>query len=164
VRSRAARSVDGRVRFALSVPLVGSDGFEFQHVALATDDVLAAARAMRDRGVPLLEIPDNYYDDLRSRSRLEADTVEAMRDLGVLYDATGDGELLHVSTEMVGPGIFVGRGRRPRGRRLRRGLTDRVRRRQRCGSLTRREEPGSDRVPPDSEPRPGSAAKPIAKR
>jgi 4-hydroxyphenylpyruvate dioxygenase len=106
VRSRAARSADGRVRFALSVPLVGSDGFEFQHVALATDDVLAAARAMRDRGVPLLEIPDNYYDDLRSRSCLEADTVEAMRDLGVLYDATSDGELLHVYTEMVGPGLF----------------------------------------------------------
>jgi 4-hydroxyphenylpyruvate dioxygenase len=106
VRSRAARSGDGRVRFALSVPLVGSDGFEFQHVALATDDVLAAARAMRERGAPLLEIPDNYYDDLRSRSRLEADTVEAMRDLGVLYDAASDGELLHVYTEMIGPGLF----------------------------------------------------------
>jgi 4-hydroxyphenylpyruvate dioxygenase len=106
VRSRAARSADGRVRFALSVPLVERDAFEFQHVALATDDVLGTARAMRDRGVPLLEIPDNYYDDLLSRSRLEADAVEAMSDLGVLYDATGDGELLHVYTEMVGPGLF----------------------------------------------------------
>jgi 4-hydroxyphenylpyruvate dioxygenase len=106
VRSRAARSADGRVRFALSVPLVGSDGFEFQHVALATHDAIAAARSMRDRGVPLVEIPDNYYDDLLSRSRLEPDTVEAMRDLGVLYDATSDGELLHAYTHMVGTGLF----------------------------------------------------------
>jgi 4-hydroxyphenylpyruvate dioxygenase len=106
VRSRAARSADGRVRFALSVPVVDSHGFEFQHVALASDDVVAAARAMRDRGVPLLKIPDNHYDDLLSRSRLGPETVEVMRDLGVLYDATSDGEFLHVYTEMVGPGLF----------------------------------------------------------
>jgi 4-hydroxyphenylpyruvate dioxygenase len=106
VRSRAARDADGSVRFALSVPLVGNDGFAFQHVALASDDVLAAAAAMRERGVTLLEIPDNYYDDLLSRMNLGPGTVERMRDLGVLYDATSDGEFFHVYTEMVGPGLF----------------------------------------------------------
>jgi 4-hydroxyphenylpyruvate dioxygenase len=106
VRSRAARGADGSVRFALSVPVVGSDGVAFQHVALASDDVLAAAEAMRDRGVPLLAIPDNYYDDLLARTTLDPETVERMRTLGVLYDATSDGELLHVYTEMVGPGLF----------------------------------------------------------
>jgi 4-hydroxyphenylpyruvate dioxygenase len=88
------------------VPVVGSDGFELQHVALASDDVLAAAEAMRDRGVPLLAIQDNYYDDLLARTDLEPETVERMRALGVLYDATSDGELLHVYTEMVGSGLF----------------------------------------------------------
>jgi 4-hydroxyphenylpyruvate dioxygenase len=106
VRSRAARSADGTVRFALSVPVVGSDGRGFQHIALASDDVLAAAQAMRDRGVPLLTIPGNYYDDLLARSDLADETVERMRALGVLYDANGDGALLHVYTEMVGPGLF----------------------------------------------------------
>jgi 4-hydroxyphenylpyruvate dioxygenase len=105
VRSRAARAPDGGVRFALSVPLVGTNGFDFQHVALASGDVLAAARAMRERGVPLLRIPDNYYDDLLARTRLEPETVEQMRDLCVLYDATDDGELFHVYTELVGPGL-----------------------------------------------------------
>jgi 4-hydroxyphenylpyruvate dioxygenase len=105
LRGRAARTADGGVRFALSVPLVG-DGFEFQHVALSSDDVLAAAAAMRDRGVPLLKIPANYYDDLRARTTLDAETVDRMRELGVLYDATDAGELLHVYTEMVGPGLF----------------------------------------------------------
>jgi len=106
VRSRAARSVDGSVRFALSVPVVGHHGLAFQHVALASDDVLAAAAAMRDRGVSLLAIPDNYYDDLLSRTNLGPDSVNRMRELGVLYDSTSEGELFHVYTEMVGSGLF----------------------------------------------------------
>jgi 4-hydroxyphenylpyruvate dioxygenase len=101
VRSRAAHNADGSVRFALSVPVVGDDGFERQHVALASDDVLAAAAAMRDRGVPLRAIHDNYYDDLLARTDLDAELVERMRELDVHYD--GD---LHVYTEMVGPGLF----------------------------------------------------------
>ncbi len=105
LRSRAARTADGSVRFALSVPLVG-DGLELQHVALASDDVLAAAAAMRDRGVPLLEIPANYYDDLAARTNVSPEMLDRMRALGVLYDATSEGELLHVYTEMVGPGLF----------------------------------------------------------
>ena len=105
VRSRAARGPS--VRFALSVPLVGADRGELQHVALACDDVFAAARAMRERGVPLLAIPGNYYDDLAARTDLEPDAIERMRALGILYDAAGGGgELLHFYTAMLGPGLF----------------------------------------------------------
>jgi 4-hydroxyphenylpyruvate dioxygenase len=68
---------------------------ELQHVAFACDDALGAARAMRDRGAALLEIPDNYYDDLAARYELDAALLDAMRALGVLYDAGADGELLH---------------------------------------------------------------------
>ena len=77
VRSRAARSADGSVRFALSVPVVGNGGSELQHVAFACDDIFATARAMRDRGVPLLAIPDNYYEDLAARTALEPDDDRA---------------------------------------------------------------------------------------
>ena len=107
VRSRAARSADGSVRFALSVPLVGSGGSELQHVAFACHDIFAAARAMHDRGVPLLAVPGNYYDDLAARTELEASLIERMRELGVLYDAGADGgELLHFFTAMIGPSLF----------------------------------------------------------
>ena len=107
VRSRAARSADGSVRFALSVPLVGSGGSELQHVAFACDDIFAAAQAMHDRGVPLLAVPGNYYDDLAARTDLEPSLIERMRALGVLYDADSDGgELLHFFTEMIGPSLF----------------------------------------------------------
>ena len=106
VRSRAARSADGSVRFALSVPVVGNGGAELQHVAFACEDVLATARAMRDRGVPLLRIPGNYYDDLAARTGLAPELIERMRDLGVLYEAGEGGELLHFYTAMAGPSMF----------------------------------------------------------
>ncbi len=107
VRSRAARSADGSVRFALSVPVVGTGDLEDQHVALASEDVFAAARAMRDRGVPLLEVSGNYYDDLAARTDLGPTTIGRMRELGILYDAdAGGGELLHFYTRRAGPGLF----------------------------------------------------------
>jgi 3-dehydroshikimate dehydratase len=107
VRSRAARSADGRVRFALSVPVVGQGGPGHQHVAFATRDALATAEAMRERGVPLLPIPGNYYDDLAARTQLPAETIDRMRALGVLYDTGPDGaELLHFYTATAGEQLF----------------------------------------------------------
>lgn len=42
-----------------------------QYVAFATDDALAAARSARAAGAPLLDVPDNYYDDLDARLDLD---------------------------------------------------------------------------------------------
>jgi 4-hydroxyphenylpyruvate dioxygenase len=50
---------------------------------------------MRDRGAAILAIPDNYYDDLAARYELDDDVLDALRELDVLYDRAGDGELLH---------------------------------------------------------------------
>ena len=106
VRSRAARSADGSVRFALSVPVVRHGGPGHQHVAFATGDALATARAMAERGAPLLPIPGNYYDDLAARTDLDDDTIEQLRSLGVLYDAGERGELLHFYTATAGEQLF----------------------------------------------------------
>ena len=106
VRSRAARSADGSVRFALSVPVVRHGGPGHQHVAFATGDALATARAMLERGAPLLPIPGNYYDDLAARTDLDDDTIEQLRSLGVLYDAGERGELLHFYTATAGEQLF----------------------------------------------------------
>ena len=106
VRSRAARNADGSVRFALSVPVVGGGRAELQHVAFSTPDVFATAEAMRARGVPLLTVPGNYYDDLAARTALAPDAIERMRELGVLYEAGERGELLHFYTAMASPSLF----------------------------------------------------------
>ncbi|MDA0184794.1 TIM barrel protein [Solirubrobacter phytolaccae] len=102
VRSRAYAG--GDVRVVLNVPaLAGHERTELQHVAFATDDALATARALRDRGVPLLEVPDNYYDDLEARLDLDA---AHLRELGVLYDRTPEGELLHFYIAPIGGRVF----------------------------------------------------------
>ena len=105
VRSRAARSADGSVRFALSVPVVGSGGSELQHVAFACGDIFAAARAMRDRGVPLLADPRQLLRRPRRQDRRSSrQLIERMRELGVLYDAGEAAASSCTSTpRMIGP-------------------------------------------------------------
>src|SRR3954463_4662634 len=102
VRSRAVATADGAVRLALNVPLTGGGHGGVQHVAFACSDVLAVARAMRERGVPPLEIPGNYYDDLEARTDLDPGAIATMRELGVLYDRDAHGELLHLHTPVLG--------------------------------------------------------------
>jgi 4-hydroxyphenylpyruvate dioxygenase len=109
IRSRAVSNADGSVRLALNVPLLAGDPphpAELQHVALACTDALAAARGLRERGVTPLAIPANYYDDLAARTELEPSLINAMRELGVLYDRDAGGELLHFYTPLVGGRLF----------------------------------------------------------
>ena len=106
LRSRAVSDAAGRVRLPLTVPRLagGEHGRlgELQHVAFSSDDALGAARRMRERGVPILAIPGNYYDDLAARVPLDDGVLEALRELDVLYDADASGEFLHFFTAMVG--------------------------------------------------------------
>ena len=46
----------------------------------------------RQRGVELLQIPDNYYDDVRARFDLDPKFVGRLRESGILYDRTERGE------------------------------------------------------------------------
>jgi 3-dehydroshikimate dehydratase len=105
VRSRAL--ANGPVRIVLNVPaLAGTQRgqAELQHVAFATGDALAAARAMRERGAPILPIPDNYYADLATRYELEF--LDELRELDVLYDRSESGELLHFYSALEGRLFF----------------------------------------------------------
>ena len=72
----------------------------------ASDDVLAAARAAREAGAPLLGIPDNYYDDLDARLAPPPSLLGEMQALDVLYDRDADGEFLHFYTEILGGRVF----------------------------------------------------------
>ena len=110
VRSRALADSEAHVRFVLNAPALGDGGYGAaagaQHVAFACDDALLAARVLSERGVRTLRISDNYYDDLAARLDLEPTLLEAMRELGVLYDRSDDGEFLHFYIEMPGARLF----------------------------------------------------------
>jgi 4-hydroxyphenylpyruvate dioxygenase len=109
VRSRAVSDPAGRLRLALTVPRLGGEHgllADLHHVAFASRDAVGTARRMRAQGVPLLPIPDNYYDDLAARADFDDATIETLRDLDVLYEASAAGELLHFFTESVGDRLF----------------------------------------------------------
>ncbi|MBW0114685.1 hypothetical protein I4J48_05380 [Pseudonocardia sp. KRD-169] len=106
VRSRAPAAGSGsRRRVSLLRRGEWAPGVaEPQYVALATDDVLATARAAR---APLLGIPDDYYADLDARLDLSPARLAEFRDLGVLYETTPDGAYLQVCTEVLGGRLIL---------------------------------------------------------
>lgn len=107
LRSRAVGNADGSVRIALGVGAAPTDDTAHaQHIALATDDVVAAARRFRAAGGRLLPIPANYYEDLAARHEFADGELEAYRDLGILYDRDDRGVLRHCYTLTVGRVFF----------------------------------------------------------
>jgi 4-hydroxyphenylpyruvate dioxygenase len=111
VRNRTVADPGRTVRLGLSVSVLrrgewGPGVAEPQHVAFACDDALAAARAARAAGAPLLDIPDNYYDDLDARLAPAPELLAEMRELGVLLDRDAHGEFLHFYTEVLGARVF----------------------------------------------------------
>ncbi|MFI6493378.1 bifunctional sugar phosphate isomerase/epimerase/4-hydroxyphenylpyruvate dioxygenase family protein [Streptomyces sp. NPDC050564] len=106
-RSRAVTNADGSVRIALGVgPAPTDEGGRAQHIALATQDVVTAARRFREAGGRLLPMPANYYDDLAARYEFADGELETYREFGILYDRDQDGEFRHCYTETIGRVFF----------------------------------------------------------
>jgi 4-hydroxyphenylpyruvate dioxygenase len=77
----------------------GSPGV--QHIALRTDDIVAAVRALRARGVRFLDVPASYYDEARARLAGVALPWADLASLGILVDRDREGHLLQIFTETV---------------------------------------------------------------
>ncbi|NWO55586.1 bifunctional sugar phosphate isomerase/epimerase/4-hydroxyphenylpyruvate dioxygenase family protein [Chromohalobacter israelensis] len=75
-----------------------------QQIAFASGDIFATIDAMLARGLPMLRIPANYYDDLAARFDLDDALLEAMRSRNILFDRNDDGDFFHAYTE-----TFMGR-------------------------------------------------------
>ena len=54
--------------------------------------------ALDENGVELLEVPENYYDDLEAKLDLPPEQLDALRRNNVLYDRDGEGEYFQVYT------------------------------------------------------------------
>jgi len=109
VRSQVIESPDGRLRLILNASqsqrtqssrfLTELFGSGVQHLAFATADMFATAAQLQRNGVALLQIPENYYDDLEAKMDLAPEQLEALRAYNILYDRDGDGEYLQVYTQ-----------------------------------------------------------------
>lgn len=76
-------------------------GAGVQHVALATNDILETVTSLRNRGVEFLRVPDSYYDMIPERVGKIDETIESLKELGILVDRDNDGYLLQIFTKPV---------------------------------------------------------------
>ncbi|MBZ0118522.1 MAG: VOC family protein, partial [Sandaracinaceae bacterium] len=99
IQSRVVQSRDHTIRMPLNTstsPKTSTarfmstySGAGVHHIAITTQDVFATIRAMRRNGVPLLEIPGAYYENLAATHDLASGTIEDMQKLSILYDRSG---------------------------------------------------------------------------
>ena len=111
--SKVMSNGNGRIKFPINEPAEGKkksqieeyidfyNGPGVQHIAVATDDIVATVSAMRDRGVEFLYVPENYYDDLIERVGDIDEDVEVLKKHGILIDRDDEGYLLQLFTKPV---------------------------------------------------------------
>ena len=109
-----------KVKFPLNEPAVGKrksqidEYLEFyggpgvQHIALATDDIVASVRTMKAACVELLTTPGSYYDELGWWVGQTRVSTDELLELGILADRDEDGYLLQIFTKPVQdrPSVF----------------------------------------------------------
>jgi 4-hydroxyphenylpyruvate dioxygenase len=106
---------EGRIKLPINEPAEGKKKSQIeeyldfyktpgvQHMALATDDIVATVSKLRANGVRFMRVPDTYYDDVRER--LDWDTIDQdlarLAEHNILVDADDEGYLLQIFTEPV---------------------------------------------------------------
>ncbi len=81
-------------------------GTSIQHIALATNDIFATAKALKANGFQALPISRNYYEDLEARFGLQPDFSDALREASILYDRDDSGEYFQIYSRTFGEGFF----------------------------------------------------------
>ena len=120
--SKVVANGNHRVKFPLNEPAVSKrksqidEYLEFycgagaQHLALATNDIVATVDELVANGIEFLATPDSYYEDPELRSRIGEVRVpvEELQRRGILVDRDEDGYLLQIFTRPVGdrPTVF----------------------------------------------------------
>ena len=115
VRSQVIQSTDGALRITMNASqsrqtlssrfLSDYFGSGVQHIAFATDDIVATVKKLKANGVELLSMPENYYDDLEARTDLSSERLDVLCANGILYDKDESGEYLQAYTKSVN-GLF----------------------------------------------------------
>jgi 4-hydroxyphenylpyruvate dioxygenase len=119
--SKVMADGSGRIKFPINEPAEGQrksqieEYLEFyggpgvQHIALATTDIVATVRALRDRGVLFLTTPDSYYQELPERIGEIDEDLADLGELGILADRDDEGYLLQIFSKPLSdrPTLFI---------------------------------------------------------
>lgn len=111
--SKVMSNGNGYVKFPINEPAEGKkksqveeylefyDGEGCQHVALATNNIVATVTELQNRGIEFLKVPSTYYDDLLSRVGTIEEDLEPLKELGILVDRDDEGYLLQIFSKPV---------------------------------------------------------------
>ncbi len=111
--SKVVQDGRGRIKFPINEPAEGRrrsqideylrfyGGPGVQHIAMATDDIVATVRAMRSNDVSFLRVPEAYYELLPDRVGPIAEDLRDLAELGILADRDEEGYLLQIFTKPV---------------------------------------------------------------
>jgi 4-hydroxyphenylpyruvate dioxygenase len=111
--SKVMSNGNGFVKFPINEPAEGrrksqiEEYLEFyqgpgvQHIALATDNILATVGQMQKQGVEFLTIPHSYYTELSMRVGRIDEPIEELERLGILVDRDDEGYMLQIFTRPV---------------------------------------------------------------
>jgi 4-hydroxyphenylpyruvate dioxygenase len=116
--SKVMSNGNGRIKFPINEPAKGNkrsqieeylDFYEsagVQHIAIATDDIIATVTQLRARGVEFLSAPPkSYYDAIPNRLGAHMDMMKedlsSLQDLAIMIDADEEGYLLQIFTKPV---------------------------------------------------------------
>ena len=79
-------------------------GAGIQHIALSAKDIIGSVSVLRKSGLKFLDVPDTYYEDLKTRVPLIKEDTGRLRDNKILADGDEKGYLLQIFTEnVIGP-------------------------------------------------------------
>ena len=116
--SKVMSNGNGRIKFPINEPAEGkkrsqieeyldfNEGAGVQHIAVATDDIVATVSQLRLNGVEFLSTPpEEYYkavpDRLEAFSQELREDIESLKALGIMIDADEEGYLLQIFTKPV---------------------------------------------------------------
>lgn len=92
---------DGKKKSQIQEYLDAYFGPGVQHIALLCKDVLATVAKLRDNGVEFLRVPDSYYAELPARIGPIDESIDQLKELGILVDKDQEGYLLQIFTKPV---------------------------------------------------------------
>ena len=111
--SKVMSNGNSRIKFPINEPASGKKksqieeyldfyrGPGVQHIAVATDDIVATVTALRSRGVEFLKTPTTYYETLQARVGKIDEPLDVLKELGILVDRDDEGYLLQIFTKPV---------------------------------------------------------------
>jgi 4-hydroxyphenylpyruvate dioxygenase len=111
--SKVVSNGNGYIKFPINEPAQGKKksqieeyldfyrGAGVQHIAVATDNIVATIEQMRANGVDFLYVPETYYEDVLERVGAIGEDINELRRLNILVDRDEEGYLLQIFTKPI---------------------------------------------------------------